>query len=80
MNQFRFRQTTLIILCLGSFLAGLGLARLDWRVPIAFIWLSLLFVMVLLRRKNLVLAVFVSIFGLSLGLVRGGKYVSLLTK
>lgn len=74
------RRTTIIIIGLIAFLAGLGLARTKLTVHPAWILLSLTFVIVTIRRNRLAAAVCLAIFGLSLGLWRGSLYMQQLGK
>lgn len=74
-NQKRFQRTTIITIGLLGFLAGLGLARiwpvleLVWLVPGLAIFLSVI------RRRDFVTLLAITIFGLSLGWWRGGQFL-----
>ena len=73
--QAKFRQTTVIMLGLAAFLAGLGLARLNIAVPpVALISIFLLSVSSA-RRRNLLTCISVIILGLGLGIWRGNNYL-----
>ena len=70
----RFRRTTLITVgCLAA-LVGLGLSRKIGLGPQAW-WLILLPLLLQTRRKNTISLTLIILFGLSLGLWRGGVYM-----
>lgn len=71
----RFRRTTLITVGCISALAGLGLARVS-SLQITTWWLLLLPLALLLRKKNVTSLTLVVLFGLCVGLWRGGIYVN----
>lgn len=74
-SQIRFRRTTVIIWGLIAFLTGLGLARLKVNFSIWLIGLCLVALVLTFRRKNFVTLACVIVFGIFLGLWRGGIYM-----
>src|SRR3989344_6833328 len=78
--KLRLRRTTLISIGLGSFLAGLALARLGLEVNAVWIWPCLLLLLVSLKQKGVFLIIFITVFGILCGLVRGGQYMRELAK
>lgn len=70
----KFRRTTLFIVGLVAFLGGLGLSRLNYTISGPMVALLGIFSLVALRRKKPVAVVGVLLFGLTLGLWRGGNY------
>src|SRR5947207_10858485 len=72
----RFRRTTLIAVGCASALAGTGLARKFSFEPSVVFFLLFTFCIFLLKPKNPASLITVIILGLSLGLWRGGVYMS----
>ncbi len=70
----RLRRTDLIAAGCISVLVGLGLARVRSFEP-QLLWLSLLPLLLLLRRRNIIPLILVIFAGVSLGLWRGQAYV-----
>lgn len=76
----KLRRTTLIMIGLAAFLAGLGLARTKILVDPLFIWLSLAFIFATYRRSQTATAVCIVLFGLTLGWWRGQSYMNEVAK
>ncbi len=83
MKWFNFRKlprTTLIMLGLAAFLAGIGLARTKLTIESALIWLSLVFIFVAARKSRSALIISIILFGLFLGWWRGQIYMQQISK
>src|SRR5665213_868030 len=75
----RFRRTTLIGIACASVLAGLGISR---KISLEPEWWLLVFLpaLVLLKNKTLASLVLVIIFGVGIGMWRGGLYMNKLAE
>ena len=71
----RFRRTTLLTIVCLSFLAGLGLARIRVTVDTAFVLLSIVALIVTVRKIRGVTLVAGLLCGLTIGLWRGVAYM-----
>ncbi len=73
---YRFRRTTLQLVLLVSFLLGIGLARLDYRMGLFWPVLLGLFSGLGFYRKTMVGLALIILFGLSLGWWRGSLFMA----
>jgi competence protein ComEC len=71
----KLKRTTLIMLGLGAFLAGIALARTKLLIDPIVVWLCLAFIFAVYRRSQTATAVCIVLFGLSLGWWRGQSYM-----
>ena len=76
--KYKFRRTTLIAVFLTAVLVGLGLART--KIEFQFWWLavSLLLIIISLRRARVMFVVPIMLLGLCIGWWRGSAYMALL--
>jgi len=75
MRKIRFRRTTLFIVGMTAFLAGLGLARTRLSLDVNWVWLSAILLIIAIWRRHFSIVFFVAIFGLTLGWWRGTGYI-----
>lgn len=73
--RFQFRRTTLLILSMLAFLSGLALARTEVLITGGWVWLSLVSLIAVARRRSLTTTAAIIFFGLALGWWRGSVYM-----
>ena len=76
--KYKFRRTTLIAVFLTAVLVGLGLARTKIEFQHWWLAVSLLLIIITLRRARVMFVVPLILLGLSIGWWRGSAYMSLL--
>ena len=76
--KYKFRRTTLIAVFLTAVLVGLGLARTKIEFQIWWPAVSLLLIIITLRRARVMFVVPIMLLGLCIGWWRGSAYMSLL--
>lgn len=75
MRKTRLRRTTLLIIGMTAFLAGLGLARTRLQLDASWVWLSAILLIVAVWRKHFSVILLTAVFGLTLGWWRGSGYM-----
>lgn len=75
LKRFRFRRTSLIIIALAGFIAGLGMARWKALFPGMLIALMVVFAAVSLHRRNSMSLLCLVLLGLLMGWWRGSVYM-----
>lgn len=74
-RRFEFRRTTIMIVGLAAFLAGLGVARSGTALDSAWLWLSAFLVLLSYKVSRLALLLSVGLMGLVLGWWRGTAFL-----